>query len=58
MIVLFQAGVLVWVSDMVKRRVEHIHVMSGKLAVQSQAHEERTREAEEASHDKSMFLAI
>lgn len=57
MIVLFQAGVLVWVSDMVKRRFEHIHMMGGKLAAQSQALEERTREAEEASHAKSMFLA-
>ena len=57
MIVLFQAGVLVWVSDMVKRRFEHIQIMDAELAVQRRALEERTREAEEASRAKSMFLA-
>lgn len=56
-IVLFQAAVLVWVSDMVTRSVKHISLMSNELLAKGRALEERTREAESANKAKGMFLA-
>lgn len=56
-IVLFQGAVLIWVSNMVVRSFTHIGRISDALVEQSQALEERTREAEEASRAKSLFLA-
>lgn len=56
-IVLFQAVVLIWVSDMVVHSFKCIHVMSDELVAKGRALEQRTREAEEASHSKGMFLA-
>ncbi|MGA0541318.1 response regulator [Neotabrizicola sp. VNH66] len=56
-IVAFQAAVLVWLSDRVVQSFERIGRMSAEIALQNDALETRTHEAEEASRAKSMFLA-
>lgn len=56
-IVAFQTLVLVWVSDKVLEAFDRIGRMRDEILHKSLALEERTREAEEATHAKSMFLA-
>ena len=56
-IVALQAAILAWVSRTVRRALTRIGRMSDELVTKGNALEERTREAEEASHAKSMFLA-
>lgn len=56
-IVAFQTAVLVWVSDKVVATFAQISRMSDVIVLKGGALEARTREAEEASRTKSMFLA-
>lgn len=56
-IVALQAAILTWVSRTVRNALTRIGRMSDELVVKSLALEERTREAEDASRAKSMFLA-
>ncbi|RCW79628.1 hybrid sensor histidine kinase/response regulator [Paracoccus lutimaris] len=56
-IVALQAAILAWVSRTVRSALNRIGKMSDELVSKSVALQERTREAEEASRAKSMFLA-
>lgn len=56
-IVAFQTAVLVWLSDMVVASFERIGRMGMEIVAKNRALEERTLEAEEANHAKSLFLA-
>ena len=56
-IVALQAAILAWVSRTVRSALARIGKMSDELVTKGLALEERTREAEEASRAKSMFLA-
>lgn len=56
-IVAFQTAVLVWVSDMVVQSFARISRMSAEIVAKNDALEQRTREAEDANHAKSLFLA-
>ncbi|MCZ0963733.1 hybrid sensor histidine kinase/response regulator [Paracoccus benzoatiresistens] len=56
-IVAFQTLVLVWVSDKVLQAFARIARMRDEILQKSLALEERTREAEDATRAKSMFLA-
>lgn len=56
-IVAFQTMVLLWVVDKVQRTFRRIGRLSDELLRKGGALEERTHEAEAASHAKSMFLA-
>jgi two-component system sensor histidine kinase/response regulator len=55
--VALQAAILAWVSRTVRSALTRIGKMSDELVAKGLALEERTREAEEASRAKSMFLA-
>ena len=56
-IVALQAAILAWVSRTVRSALTRIGKMSDELVAKGLALEERTREAEDASRAKSMFLA-
>ena len=56
-IVALQAAILAWVSRTVRSALTRIGRMSDELVAKGLALEERTREAEDASRAKSMFLA-
>ncbi len=56
-IVALQAAILAWVSRTIRSALTRIGKMSDELVTKGLALEERTREAEQASRTKSMFLA-
>ena len=56
-IVVFQAAVLVWLSDRLAESFERNQRMGAEILAKNEALEERTHEAEEANRAKSLFLA-
>lgn len=56
-IVLFQTAVLVWLSDRLVESFARTEGMAEEILAKNEALEARTREAEEASRAKTLFLA-
>lgn len=56
-IVMFQAGVLVWISDLLASAFQEIEHMQDASVATNQALDQRRQEAEEANSAKSIFLA-